>query len=621
MKKHALLIILMLMGPLAVRAGSPNQIVGNGKSDYSIVIRQDASAVESFAASELQKYIELISGARLPIETTASSPAIIIGRDPASSGDLNIDWNDLGYDGFVIHSGNPDIILAGRKEASTLYAVYALLEKFGCRWYAPNFEFYNRWGGEYVPESLNLTLNGSSIEIPDYKYRKKYVEEGVSHTPETMKKMIDWMAKNRMNVFVHPTNYEGENKTVWDNVREEIIPELNKRDMLIEVGGHGYPNYLPPDVYFDKHPEWFGLYEGERTKEHRVVFNTANKSALEELTVNVVKFLDDHPEIDIFDFWPPDGARWSNDPNSLAQGNPEDRQAIVLNYVSKEVRKQFPDLIIEFIAYADYIYPPRQHEISGGNILMDYCPIRRSYDHPLWDMRSEPNELYYYALMEWLKQESFTGEISYYSYYRKYAWRSLPMVIPRLIKMEMEYYRDLGLVGMGSYSEPADWFTYELNHYIIAQASWNVDFDISAVLDEYCRLRFGDAAGEMKGYFQLIEKTVPKGNRIRYTDVPEPDDMEVYLSNLDECKELLGKAKELTKDDDRIQDLLGKLSLSLEYTLLDMQIRKAGLQVAKDHIPGKIEELNQLYQRLTGLFFGNLDKGIFMNREDRYYRE
>jgi ATP-dependent helicase/DNAse subunit B len=184
----------------------------------------------------------------------------------------------------------------------------------------------------------------------------------------------------------------------------------------------------------------------------------------------------------------------------------------------------------------------------------------------------------------------------------------------------MEYYNDIGLVGMGSYSEPGDWFTYELNHYIIARASWNVEFDMNSLLEEYFNLRYGDAGPEIKRYFWLIEETVRKGNRIVNTAVPSLEEMDVYLSNLEECEILLEKAKKLVKDNKRVQHLLEKLSLSLEYANLDMNIRKKSLQLARDHISGGAKELEQLYQRMTEIFNENLNEGVFISRGDMYYK-
>ena len=44
--------------------------------------------------------------------------------------------------------------------------------------------------------------------------------------------------------LVIPTDYQGHGRVKWDNWRDALTPELQKRGILIEVGGHGYQNFL-----------------------------------------------------------------------------------------------------------------------------------------------------------------------------------------------------------------------------------------------------------------------------------------------------------------------------------------------------------------------------------------
>jgi hypothetical protein len=44
-----------------------------------------------------------------------------------------------------------------------------------------------------------------------------------------------------------PLDYQHQRRTRWDNWRDALIPELRKRGIPVEVGGHGYQTYLPAD--------------------------------------------------------------------------------------------------------------------------------------------------------------------------------------------------------------------------------------------------------------------------------------------------------------------------------------------------------------------------------------
>ncbi len=192
-------------------------------------------------------------------------------------------------------------------------------------------------------------------------------------------------------VLIYPSDYRNQGRVVWDEVREQLISELEKRGMVIEVGGHGYQNYLSPENYFDEHPEWFAMKDGERTRDENWMFNTTNEEALDELTANVIDYLRAHPEIDIFDLWPPEGGRWSQDPQSLAQGNPDDRQAVVTNHVAQTVKDELPGVKVEFIAYSESQHPPETQQIPAENTLVDFADYSRSYAYPIWNHRHPEN--------------------------------------------------------------------------------------------------------------------------------------------------------------------------------------------------------------------------------------
>ncbi len=240
--------------------------------------------------------------------------------------------------------------------------------------------------------------------------------------------MIDWMPKRRFNTLVVPLNYAGGGRVMWDNWRKDLTPELQRRGIWIEVGGHGYENYLNAEMeggqLFDRHPEWFHLdAQGKRIKNAHAVFCTSNPEAKAYLTRSVIRYLDAHPEIQIFDFWPPDGAKWCQCPACKALGSPSDRQALLLAEVSAAVHKTRPDLRFETIAYAACVAPPAKATLDPS-VLVDFCPIGQCFEVQINDPASDKNAAYVQQLKDWLK--SFKGDISIYSYYRKYAWRSLP---------------------------------------------------------------------------------------------------------------------------------------------------------------------------------------------------
>lgn len=602
-------VLCFCLGPLTAEAETPFVLAEGGQTRYRIVTDPSPSETVRFAAEELQKYLSKITGANFALAKGETRGDVIwVGLvDPASASK-----QVLGFDGYTYETKPGAIRLAGVNDRAALFAVYAFLEELGCRWFAPNFDFYGSGGGEIVPraDTLRVPVLHKTAK-PSMTYRKKDVAEGRSHNLANLRQMIDWMPKVGLNVFVCPIDEFGAGITVWDNWRLDLIPELKKRGLLAEIGQHGYENFLPPSTYFAEHPEWFGMRNGQRSRAQNVVFETSNREALARFLANVESYLRSHPEINIFDLWPPDGVRWSESPESLKLGTPTERHAQVVNAVARMVKEKFPRVKVEFLAYQDYTVPPVSIRFED-NTVMDFCPIARSFQTPIWDEQNKANRPYHDALKQWLKGDVFGNNISIYTYYRKYAWRSLPVVIPRLIAAETKYFKSLGVDGIGMYSEPADWFTYELNHYVLAKASMDSELDVDGLLRDYARKRFGPAWQPIYRYFEVIEATVSGVAKIPGTAVAGAPDYRKAEASLREAQDLLKEAAQESVGYGFIPELIARLQLSLQYALNDLQIRFLAWQIAEGGRGDQGTALVALLNERRDLYLSNQGKGIFL---------
>jgi hypothetical protein len=392
---------------------------------------------------------------------------------------------------FSIAKDGDAVRMVGSNDFMLLAGTYHLLDQLGCRFLAPKFDHY-RGSAEVIPESLDGKITPVTRK-PKLKFRKLYVEEGHSHDIQNLKQLVEWMPKVGYNTLVIPTDYGGSGRVRWDNWREQLTPELQKRGITIEVGGHGYENFINAEMedggLFKQHPDWFGKDEkGVPQRAKKAVFCTSNAAAVEYVTNNVIAYLKARPEIQIFDFWPPDGAKWCVCDACKKLGEPPDRQSILLKQVTEKLKPVRPDVRLEIIAYSSYLEPPKNVPVDES-VLVDFCPINQHFDAQIDDANVPVNTAYADALQAWRK--SFAGDISVYSYYRKYAWDSLPVVIPHYMQKDLQFYAKVPVQGVSVYSEPADWFTYELNHYVLAALGWDPDADVEALVEKFCDARYG----------------------------------------------------------------------------------------------------------------------------------
>lgn len=550
-----------------------------------------------FAAQEVTRYLKL----RSPDKDCT----VKFNLDPSLSRD---------GEACSITSERDGLHIRGTNEFMLLYGGYAFLDALGDRFLAPNFASYQ--GSAEVlhpPPGPDLFMLDHPVVLkPKLRFRKLYVEEGHSHTIENLKQIVEWMPKVGYNTLVVPTNYQGRGRVMWDNWRKDLTPELQKRGITIEVGGHGYQNFLNAEMedgkLFEQHAEFFGADKsGARQKAPSRVFCTSNPKAVDYLIEHFIAYVKGRPEIQIYDFWPPDGAKWCECEACQKLGSPSDRQAILVKQVQERVKAVRPDLRLEFIAYAAALNPP-EHEKVDRNVLMDFCPINQQFDHQIDDASAEKNKNYADALQAWRK--AFDGDISIYSYYRKYAWDSLPVIIPHYMQNDLRWYEKVPVQGVSTYAEPGDWFTYELNHYVLAALAWDPDADVDAIIKKFCAARYGSEADLAKNVFAALEKIVRVDCSIPNTSLKSDTEIAGARSVMNDLVEVLGAAHERAKDE-AVKHNLHRLQLMCMYAARDLEIQEMRASNAPaDQVKQKAAALHEWLSQYA-------DEGVFLIKDQR----
>jgi hypothetical protein len=563
--------------------------IGDGSPDIHAIEPPDTPAV-AFAAEELQAYLGTMTGVEVPItehphsdpavgdDTPNGNPddvhsgAVLVGREDALEvgvGHLRGTLAGESEDAYAIQSVDGGVVCGGVTPRATLYAVYDLLERLGVRFFAPDFDCYEGHA-EVVPERETVTLPELDATVrPAMDYRKKYVEEGISHTTETLATLVDWMAKARLNVLVCPMDYRGLGVRRWDDWREAIAPELERRGLLLEVGGHGFESFLPESEY----PTFYA--------EDGNVFDLAKDDAVDAYVETVAEYLHDRPEIDVFSAWPPDAASW---PSSVidAFGSAPNAYGHVVDRLRRHLDETMPvrDLTVEAIAYSSHVEPPDpEYAFPADGTLVDVAPVgpdgtHRSLEATIFDPGSG-NAVHGERFRGW--REVYDGPLSAYTYYRKYSWHSLPILLPELIGTEVEQYAAAGADGLGSYSEPADWLTYELNHLLAARLAWTPE-ESERVLEDYLADRFGDAADAMAAYLETVEpagRSLFRDIRAEYDD---PDVVAGVLEAFREAREHLQRASEATPEASAASFVIDRLLSNVEYAIADTESSYYALQ-------------------------------------------
>ncbi|MFJ2960129.1 DUF4838 domain-containing protein [Streptomyces sp. NPDC087270] len=457
-----------------------------------------ASSPVAFAAAELARYLGRVIGGSVPVVRLANPSgtapyglAFVRGQVPtadvlaAASRDAEA-LSSQPEDSWTVTTGTDFSVLTGAGERACLFAAYGLLRQAGVEFFAPTFTFY-QGAAESVPRSPDLVLgSGTTHRLPQWALRRKYVEEGWSINTGALVALVDWMAKQGLNTLVFPYDYGGFGSTRYDDFRTALAPEIARRGLELEVGGHGYQSFLPQSTY----PQYYTSGTN--------VFDVQNGAAVDQYVHNVLDYLTTRPEIGIFDCWPPDSAVWPK-AALTAYGTAGNAETVVVNAVVAALRDAAPGVRVERIAYGAAIDPPTGGHSFDPDVIVDFAPYGRTYSAALDDPSSTTNAGYLALLRQW--RDAHEGPLAVYDYSRRYRWRQLPANVLPVLARDAAVYRSLGLSGIGCYAEPADWLSAEAVHLFAAHSAWDPALDDGQFLGAYLPARFGASAAAMADYF------------------------------------------------------------------------------------------------------------------------
>jgi len=473
-------------------------IVREGTACSHIVAENEPTAL--FAAEQLQQYIWAISGCKLPIggRMAAGETSIVIGSVPWCSGEtgLAIDGDALKYDGFGIRSFDNGLILTSNRSRGYLYAVYALLELAGCRWFYPGAD------GEHIPRSGTIAFAPLDVTSnPDFEIRS-FTEDTHKHPVDLWKQemfeVIDWSCKNRLNaLFVHKDplyKLEG---------LQSVIGELKKRGMMYEFGGHG-ANLLVDRELFAQKPDLFREEKGVRRTDGN--FCASSEEAVGMVVDGVKAVIRDCPEVDLLHLWFDDAMEGSWCDCALCRDiHPSMQQMNVINRTAVEVGKAYPGRKIDMLLYHDTIEVGSIACEPAANLIGFFAPRERCYAHSLGDSGCGRNQYYYRHLKETLAK--FKDNTYTFDYYDDLIlFRKMKINIPKVISEDLNDYRKLGVskvssLMFGRYS----WWAYEINMFVFARASWDTGFDYGQALQEWCTALYPSVSAQMTGFYAAVE--------------------------------------------------------------------------------------------------------------------
>lgn len=466
----------------------------------TIVLPAQPTRVEQFAAAELSKYLAAAAGIGASV-TNAPLP-VAPGGTVFSVANLTSDGHlagagfpvakvfgiNLVEDGVCLDSDGTQTLLVGQGERGALDAVYTYLENvLGCHWPEPGREFTPKLV-DWNPPKVHLVVN------PQFPWRGVALHGACDN--ESFARLVDWLAKNRMNAFqVFPEPYQ--------QYRPHVLNAVLDRGLMPDVGAHSREFYLPTDKYRPAHPDWFATNEGKKTEQ----LDYSVYDSVPTYASNVVAFLKACPEVKIASLWPNDGWGFSDSEKCKSfPGNPTDLMLAYVNRVAERVHAEVPEARCEFLAYIGYLSAPlwvKPEPYLVPTFCEHYGSIgARDHWHPIEDDRAA-NQALREQLQAWIAR---SGQVTEFSYYgddciKRFLYHPLTGVMVA----DCRYYHHAGLAGnFVLLTNPEKWWSNALTVYAYARAAWDPALTAEQIEAEYYRSLYGPAAEAMQEHERAV---------------------------------------------------------------------------------------------------------------------
>ncbi len=490
MKKRALVFSLLVC--LCSLGYAENSAV---PAPYVIVLSKEASISEKWAAKDLAEHLNKMTGLEFAVtgeEKTIPEKAILIGDSAAVKAlGVNIDAKKLGTDGFVLKKIKDRVIIAGGRVRGTMYGVYELLEKMGCRWWAP--------GESTIPQLAKLVFPAVDLEkIPVLEYRDLLYGDlwlGRKEDPDSSSKWYEgrqWCARNRIHASYH-------------EMPDELAPIAMDRAIA-----HGVTKYLPKDVYFETHPEYYCLIKGKRLANQPC---WTNEEAIKLAAKNALAVLDQHPGWKLITLGQEDDSMICQCETcaALVKKHVNSSALVVyfINGVARIVKEKYPEVWLNTNAYSWSQAAPVGIKCED-NVMITIPPIRCNYAQPLEEGFPKENSDYKKDVEDWSKLCKKFYVWGYTTNFVNYVmpWPNFFVIQPNIKWLVSKNIR--GIFEQGSHTMDNGQFS-KLCMWLEAKAMWEPDLDGRELVKEFCLGYYGSKAGPLIWeYINMLEDKVIK---------------------------------------------------------------------------------------------------------------
>ncbi len=448
-------ILLLVVVPCHTQAFD---IARDGRPVAVIATGANPPATSRFAARELAGYLGRMCGGTFEViegDAPAERPCILVGAP----------CDVTAFDGIRLRVKGNVLEITGQQPRGPLYAVYELLERLGCGFWAND--------NESVPELKDIAV----ADDLSYDYAPPFTLRYNIGTTATYNPC--WCPKARLNGN-HGTPGEMGGHYFVD--MGESTLGLTDGELCRET--------------FAVHPEWYAYSKAKRERVPQQVCMT-NPQVLDKVVELARAIMGKTPDREFLACSYADVPIRCQCPacDALAEreGSSSALLLNVVNYLARAMATDYPKLTITFLAYnANSIKPPANMRIEP-NVACIFANIWRNYAVP-----PPPTG----NLARWC--ELTRNRVYVWDYGAMFNNYIMPTPTVDLHGPTMRVYRDLkcpGVFAQLSQDEMSD--CIDLSCWLYGKMAWNPDQDEWKLIDQWCDGALGAGAPFLKKWLRM----------------------------------------------------------------------------------------------------------------------
>ena len=489
---------------------SEMKISKSGKALVPIVLSDNPTRCETYAANELAEHLKKICGGDFKIiklsEASGADGAIYVGNSPKTRELLpDFDPKTAAFDSVAVETVGKNLVLTGHAKRGTLYAVYTFLEdNIGVRWWADD--------GTFIPENPDIKIGAIKTRYaPPLTYRR--IDYRVGFDP-----VLSGRLKSGILLMKDA------------ELRKEI-------DDTFAIWCHSFYKIIPPEKYFKEHPEWFSMINGRRTfKDAQLCLS--NEDMTKEAVKNVLEALRKKPHARFVHVSQNDWINPCDCPKCKAfeAAHGGERSASVINFANKigeAIEKEFPDVSVVTFAYQYTRSAPKSIK-PRKNVWVELCSIECDFAHPL---ETDKDFGFTKDILDWSKLTKNLTIWDYVTCFKNYA---IPYPNFGVLAPNVRFFAKNGAVGLFEQSDQTnvagDFVRFRL--WYLSHLLWNPALDEKKLAKEFFDGYYAPEVGGFLGeYVDTISARAEKvrfAQRCYFTDTPTWMDYGTYakLSSL-----------------------------------------------------------------------------------------